>query len=78
MKNWSGTVTFQDSKTLAPKSIDELAKIVAPEAKIRARGSAHCFNAMADTNAASVTFENMPQEIVIDKDRAIVSVPAGM
>ena len=78
MKNWSGTVTFQDSKTLAPKSVDELAKIVASEAKIRARGSAHCFNAMADTDAVSVTFENMPQEIVIDKDRAIVSVPAGM
>jgi len=78
VKNWSGTVTFQDSKTLAPKSVDELTKIVASEVKIRARGSAHCFNAMADTNAASVTFENMPQEIVIDKDRAIVSVPAGM
>ena len=78
MKNWSGTVTFQDSKTLAPKSIDELAKIVASEAKIRARGSAHCFNAMADTNAVAITFENMPQEIVIDKDRAIVTVPAGM
>jgi xylitol oxidase len=78
MKNWSGTVTFQDSKTLAPKSVDELAKIVASEPKIRARGSAHCFNAMADTSAASVTFENMLQEIVIDKDRAIVTVPAGM
>ena len=78
MKNWSGTVTFQDSKTLAPKSVDELAKIVASEAKIRARGSAHCFNAMADTTAVAITFENMPQEIVIDKDRAIVSVPAGM
>ena len=78
MKNWSGTVTFQDSKTLAPNSVDELAKIVATEAKIRARGSAHCFNAMADTDAVSVTFENMPQEIVIDKDRAIVTVLAGM
>lgn len=78
MKNWSGTVTFQDSKTLAPKSVDELAKIVASEPKIRARGSAHCFNAMADTNSVAVTFANMPQDIVIDKDRAIVSVPAGM
>jgi len=78
MKNWSGTVTFQDSKTLAPKSFDELAKIVASEPKIRARGSAHCFNAMADTNSVAVTFANMPQDIVIDKDRAIVSVPAGM
>jgi xylitol oxidase len=78
MKNWSGTVTFQDSHTHALATVDELAKIVAKEGKIRARGSAHCFNAIADTSAASVTFENMSQEIVIDKDRAIVTVPAGM
>jgi xylitol oxidase len=78
MKNWSGTVTFQDSHTHAPATVDELAKIVAKEGNIRARGSAHCFNAIADTSAVSVTFENMSQEIVIDKDRAIVTVPAGM
>ena len=78
MKNWSGTVTFQDSHTHAPATVDELAKIVAKEGKIRARGSAHCFNAIADTSAVSVTFENMSQEIVIDKDRAIVTLPAGM
>jgi xylitol oxidase len=78
VKNWSGTVTFQDLQTLAPFAVDELAKIVAKEVKIRARGSAHCFNAMADTNAVAITFENMQQEIVIDKDRAIVRVPAGM
>jgi xylitol oxidase len=78
MKNWSGTVTFQDSHSHSPATVEELAKIVAKEGNIRARGSAHCFNAIADTSAASVTFENMSQEIVIDKDRAIVTVPAGM
>jgi xylitol oxidase len=78
MKNWSGTVTFQDSHSYSPATVEELAKIVAKEGNIRARGSAHCFNAIADTSAASVTFENMTQEIVIDKDRAIVTVPAGM
>jgi xylitol oxidase len=78
MKNWSGTVTFQDSDSYSPATVAELAKIVATEGNIRARGSAHCFNAIADTSAAAVTFENMSQEIVIDKDRAIVTVPAGM
>jgi xylitol oxidase len=78
MKNWSGTVTFQDSHSYSPATVAELAKIVAKEGNIRARGSAHCFNAIADTGAVSVTFENMSQEIVIDKDRAIVTVPAGM
>ena len=78
MKNWSGTVTFQDSHSYSPATVEELAKIVAKEGNIRARGSAHCSNTIADTSAASVTFENMTQEIVIDKDRAIVTVPAGM
>ena len=78
MKNWAGIVTFQDSQTFAPATVEEMARIVSKEPKVRARGSAHCFNSIADTDAISVTFENMPQGIVIDKDREIVNVPAGM
>ena len=78
MKNWSGTVTFADSQTFAPSSTAELAAIVAANPKVRPRGSAHCFNAIADTNAISVTFENMPNDIVIDKEKQTVTVSAGI
>lgn len=78
MKNWSGTVTFADSQTFAPATTAELAQIVATNPKVRARGSAHCFNAMADTDAISVTFENLPQDLVIDKEKEIVTVSAGI
>lgn len=78
MKNWSGTVTFADSQTLAPSTTAELADIVAINPKVRARGSAHCFNAIADTDAISVTFENLPNELVIDKEKQIVTVSAGI
>ena len=78
MKNWSGTVTFADSQTFAPATTAELAQIVATNPKVRARGSAHCFNAIADTDAISITFENLPQELVIDKENQIVTVSAGI
>ena len=76
--NWSGTVTFSDSNTFAPATTAELAEIIATNPKVRARGSAHCFNAIADTDAISVTFENLPQELVIDKEKQIVTVSAGI
>ena len=67
MKNWSGTVTFADSQTFAPATTAELAEIVAANPKVRARGSAHSFNAIADTDAISVAFENLPNDLVINK-----------
>jgi xylitol oxidase len=76
--NWSGTVTFADSNTFAPASTAELAEIVATNPKVRARGSAHCFNAIADTDYVSVTFENLSNELVIDKEKQIVTVSAGI
>ena len=76
--NWSGTVTFSDSNTFAPATTAELAKIIATNPKVRARGSAHCFNAIADTDAISVTFENLPHELVINKEKQIVTVSAGI
>ena len=76
--NWSGTVTFSDSNTFAPATTAELAEIIATNPKVRARGSAHCFNAIADTDAISVTFEKLPHELVIDKEKQIVTVSAGI
>lgn len=46
--------------------------------RVRARGSAHCFNAIADTNSVSINLEKMPAEILINKDSQTVRVPAGL
>ncbi len=78
MKNWSGTVTFSDSQTLAPSTVAEFSEVIANNPKVRARGSAHCFNAIADTDAISVTFENLPHDLVINKEKQTVTVSAGI
>ena len=78
MKNWSGTVTFADSQTIAPATVAEFSDVIASNPKVRARGSAHCFNAIADTDAISVTFENLPHDLVINKEKQTVTVSAGI
>ena len=78
MKNWSGTVTFADSQTFAPSTVTDFSRVIAENPKVRARGSAHCFNAIADTDAISVTFENLPHDLIINKDKQTVTVSAGI
>lgn len=76
--NWSGTVTFQDSKFAEPASIGELQEIISVSPKVRARGSAHCFNSIADTNAVAISLSKLSGQIEINKEDQTVRVPAGM
>jgi len=76
--NWSGTVNFRDALRVAASSVEELQELASKSARVRARGSAHCFNDIADTSATAITFENMPSDIEINKEKRTVRVPAGM
>ena len=77
-KNWSGTVDFKDLVAASPASLEELKSLIAASEKVRARGSAHCFNDIADTSATSVSLAKMSAEIAIDKESRTVRVPAGL
>jgi alditol oxidase len=61
VKNWAGNITFQDSKTLAPKSISEVQNIVRTNQKVKARGTGHCFNTIADTKHVALVLDHMPK-----------------
>ena len=78
MKNWAGNIKFQDSKTIAPKSIAEIQNIVRKNPKVKARGTAHCFNTIADTKHLALLLDQMPKEIIINKEKKSVTVSAGL
>ena len=50
MRNWAGNVTFAASQLHRPTSVEELQKLVAGSPRIRALGTAHSFNRIADTD----------------------------
>ena len=76
--NWSRHVTFCASRVAAPASEADLQSLVAHESRIHALGSGHSFNDLADTSGVQVTLSEMPAEVVIDSDRRIARVAAGM
>ena len=76
--NWSTTVTFHESHTLHPGSMDELSEIVRSSPKVRARGTAHCFNTIADSYESVVILDNMPRQIEIDSATQTAVVSAGL
>ena len=75
--NWAGNITFSDAQTFHPKSEAELQKIVKANPRIRTRGSAHCFNTIADTNATAVLLDQIPHNFTIDRDRMTVAANGG-
>ncbi len=77
-QNWATNINFHDAQTLHPKSIEELSSIVATNTKVRARGSAHCFNTIADTHEVAVILDQMPNELSIDASSQTARVGAGL
>jgi xylitol oxidase len=75
--NWAGSYSYRAKAIHRPGSIDELRRVVAATAKLRALGSRHSFSAIAD-GAELVSLERMPADVVLDGDRRTVSFGAQL
>ncbi len=76
--NWAQSVTFAAEVLLRPTSVDELRGLVAKARKVRALGSAHSFNDIADTPEALVSVDGLPDTFEIDGGAATARVSAGV
>jgi xylitol oxidase len=63
---------------LQPESLAELQELVRSNAKLRARGTAHCFNEIANTSSYAINLSKMPQTIEISPELNSVTVAAGL
>ena len=60
MQNWAANYTFTATRLHRPASISEVQRVVAASAKIRAIGSRHSFNGIADTPTDQSTSRDRP------------------
>ncbi len=75
--NWAGNVTFGATGFHAPTSVPELQRLVAGSTRIRALGTGHSFNRIADTTGDLVSVADLPSLIDIDPDAGTVTCSAG-
>src|SRR5665213_513778 len=60
-QNWAGNLTFSTNRLYSPGSVDEVRQVVKDCAKLRALGSRHSFNTIADStqNQISVSYTHL-------------------
>jgi alditol oxidase len=76
--NWAGNITFSAARFHQPASAGELQRLVAGASRIRALGTGHSFNRIADGPGDLVSVAGLPKVIKIDPGRATVTVSAGL
>jgi len=77
VRNWSGTYEYRAASVEAPTSIAEVQQLVARSPRIRALGTRHSFNDVADTEGVLVTTTEIPEDFAIDEERRVLTVGAG-
>ena len=78
LTNWAGNVTFSAREICKPASVDELRALVAGRRHIRAIGTGHSFNDIADTAHTLVSVARLPVEVELDRERSTATVSAGL
>ncbi len=76
--NWAGNVTFGAQRFHRPSSVPEIQHLVARSQKVRALGTGHSFNLLADSPGDLISAAGLPRLIEVDTANAAVTVSAGL
>jgi alditol oxidase len=78
LRNWSGTYRFTAPTVIAARTVDEVRRAVTGAARVRALGTRHSFNDLADNGDTLVTVTGIAPEPVLDEAARTVTVGAGV
>src|ERR1700739_3614667 len=76
-ENWSGNITYSTDHVHTPANVEEVRAVVKSCSKLRALGSRHSFNRIADSTQNQVSLQHFDQIEIDDKART-VTVGAGV
>jgi xylitol oxidase len=81
-RNWAGNLTYRAARLHRPRSVAEVQEIVAGSRHVKALGSRHCFNDIADTTSDLVSLEALDTGLEFETadggDGGVVWMPGGM
>ncbi len=77
VRNWAGNLTYASPRIHRPSDTGELSALVRDSPRVRALGSGHSFNGVADSGHALVRLDALPTEICVDPSASTVTVSAG-
>ena len=78
LTNWAGNHAYVAARLQEPESIEHLQEIVRTARSVRALGSRHSFNQIADTTGDLVSLRRMPRIFELDRTAGTVTVDGGV
>jgi xylitol oxidase len=76
--NWSGTYQFTAREVISARTVGDVQRAVAKGGRVRALGTRHSFNDLADNGATLVSVAGIAPDPVIDETAGTVTAGAGM
>jgi alditol oxidase len=77
-RNWAGNVEYGAARFHAPTSVSGVQSIVAGSTKVRAVGSRHSFNTIADTTGDQISLASLERVVELDPQARTVTVDGGI
>lgn len=78
LKNWAGNLTYSTSDVHYPHSAEEIQTLVKKFDKVKALGSRHCFNTIADSRYHLISMKEMNKVVSLDANNRMVTIEGGM
>src|SRR5882724_9761234 len=66
LKNWAGNLTYSTDNVQYPKTVAEVQQVVKQHSKLKALGTRHCFNTIADSKDDLLSTKELNKAISLD------------
>ena len=77
-RNWAGNITYRARNVISAQSIEHVQELVRGATNVRALGSRHSFNTIADTGDTLIAMQHLDRVVAIDAARGSVTIEGGM
>jgi alditol oxidase len=77
LSNWSGNYQFTAREVIAARTIADVQEAVTKNNRVRALGTRHSFNDLADNGATLIDVTGIAPDPVLDEEKKTVTVGAG-
>jgi xylitol oxidase len=77
-RNWAGNYTYRAAQIHAPETVEQVQELVSRAHKVKALGTRHSFNDIADSPGELISLEHFDKILDLDQERHTVTVEAGV
>ena len=76
--NWAGNHVYRAARIHAPETVKQIQELVIRSDKLKALGTRHSFNDIADSPGDLISLEHFDKILELDRERRTVTVEAGV